>query len=258
MKIDVYTATGSKKGSVDLPAALFEAAINQGLMHQAVVLQQSNRRHPIAHAKNRGEIIGSTKKMFAQKGTGRARRGPIRSPLLKGGGKTFGPRSNRNFHKDMPKTMRRVALLSALSAQAKSGSILGLEHYPEAVKTKDAATCLGKMPVELGRKILIVTPARHRGIALSTRNIPNVRAITAAYLNPEDVLGARHIIFFVDAIAEAEKIFGGERDRTERAVREEKSEKKQKNQKEQRIQRKTTSSTSSRSSTSFVSSASSK
>lgn len=220
MKIDVYTATGQKKGSVDLPAALFETAINQGLMHQAVVMQQSNRRRPIAHAKNRGEVIGSTKKLFAQKGTGRARRGPGRSPLLKGGGKAFGPRSNRNFTKSMPKTMRRRALLSALSAQAAQGSIMGLESYPETVKTKDVAMCLGKMPVELGRKILIVTPVRHRGIALSTRNIPDVRAISAAYLNPEDVLGARHIIFFVDAIAEAEKIFGGERDRMERAVRE--------------------------------------
>ncbi|TSC97000.1 MAG: LSU ribosomal protein L4P [Candidatus Peregrinibacteria bacterium Greene1014_49] len=219
MKIDVYTATGSKNGSLDLPAALFEAAINQGLMHQAVVRQQSNRRHPIAHAKNRGEVIGSTKKLYAQKGTGRARRGPARSPLLKGGGKAFGPRSDRNYHKDMPKTMRRVALLSALSMQAKQGSIMGLENYPENVKTKDAAAVLQKMPVELGRRILIVTPARHRGIALSTRNLPNVRAITAAYLNPEDVLGARHIIFFVDAIAEAEKIFGGERDRPERAVK---------------------------------------
>lgn len=219
MKIDVYSATGAKKGSLDLPSAIFEAAINQGLMHQAVVMQQSNRRRPIAHAKNRGEVIGSTKKMFAQKGTGRARRGPPRSPLLRGGGKAFGPRSVRNYHKDMPKTMRRVALLSALSAQAKSGSIMGLENYPETVKTKDAITALRKMPLDMHRKILIVTPARHRGIALSTRNIPGIRAIAAAYLNPEDVLGAKHIIFFVDAIAETEKIFGGERERHERAVK---------------------------------------
>jgi large subunit ribosomal protein L4 len=262
MKIDVYSATGIKNGSLDLPASLFEAAINQGLMHQAVVLQQSNRRRPIAHAKNRGEVIGSTKKMFAQKGTGRARRGPLRSPLLRGGGKAFGPRSTRNYHKDMPKTMRRVALLSALSAQAKSGSIMGIENYPETVKTKDAATVLGKMPVELGRKILIVTSVRHRGIALSTRNIPGVRSISAAYLNPEDVLGARHIIFFVDAIAEAEKIFGGERDRTERAVKNppvvssEKTEKIQKSQKSQRIQKspKKKSSVSSKSSASSASS----
>jgi large subunit ribosomal protein L4 len=212
------------------------------------VLQQSNRRRPIAHAKNRGEVIGSTKKMFAQKGTGRARRGPLRSPLLRGGGKAFGPRSTRNYHKDMPKTMRRVALLSALSAQAKSGSIMGIENYPETVKTKDAATVLGKMPVELGRKILIVTSVRHRGIALSTRNIPGVRSISAAYLNPEDVLGARHIIFFVDAIAEAVK--------NPPVVSSEKTEKIQKSQKSQRIQKspKKKSSVSSKSSASSASS----
>ena len=75
MKIDVYSATGAKTGSLDLPAVLFEATINQGLMHQAVVMQQSNRRRPIAHVKNRGEVIGTTKKAYAQKGTGRARRG---------------------------------------------------------------------------------------------------------------------------------------------------------------------------------------
>ena len=242
MKIDVYTATGQKKGSLELPAALFEAAINQGLMHQAVVLQQSNRRRPIAHAKNRGEVIGSTKKLYAQKHTGRARRGPGRSPLLRGGGKTFGPRSDRNFTKAMPHAMRRVALLSALSAQAKSGSILGLESYPDTVKTKDAAACLAKMPLEHGRKVLIVTPLKHRGLSLSTRNLPGVRAITAAYLNPEDILGARHIIFFVDAIAEAEKIFSKEKDRTERAVKE--PVKIQKSQKNQRTQKKKSSTSS--------------
>ncbi len=220
MKIDVYTASGAKKGSMELPAALFEAAVNQGLMHQAVVLQQSNRRKSIAHAKSRAEVIGSTKKAYQQKGTGRARRGPIRSPLLRGGGKAFGPKSERNFSKDMPKNMRRGALLSSLTVQAKNGAILGLESYPDTVKTKDAASCLSKMSIVSGKRVLIVTPSKHRGMALSTRNIPGVRAITAAYLNPEDILAARHIIFFVDAIAEAEKIFGSKKDRTERAARE--------------------------------------
>lgn len=219
MKIDVYTSSGAKKGSVELPAALFEVAVNEGLVHQAVVLQQSNRRRAIAHAKSRAEVVGSTKKAYQQKGTGRARRGPIRSPLLRGGGKAFGPKSNRNFSKDMPKNMRRNALLSSLSLQAKNGAIVGLESYPDTVKTKDAAACLAKITVASGKRVLIVTPGKHRGISLSTRNIPGVRAITAAYLNPEDVLAARHIVFFVDAIAEAEKLFGARKDRTERAVR---------------------------------------
>ncbi len=207
MTIDVYTAAGTKKGTVPLPKALFEGTINQGLMHQAVVRQQNNARRTIAHAKNRGEVHGSTRKLFQQKGTGRARRGPIRSPLLRGGGKAFGPRKNENYATRMPQKMRRAALISALTAQAKNGIIVGLENYPATIKTKDAQAMLLKMPVEFGRKILIVTPEKHKGMTLSVRNLPNVKTVMAAYLNPVDVLGSRHIIFMVDALKKAEEVF---------------------------------------------------
>jgi large subunit ribosomal protein L4 len=209
MKIDVYTATGTKKGTVDLPTALFEAPVNEGLMHQALVRQQSNRRTSIAHVKSRGEVRGSTRKLFAQKGTGRARRGSANSPLLRGGGKIFGPRNNANFTKDMPRNMRRAALKSCLSMQAKHEKIVGLEGYPEEIKTKKVLELLKKMPVDLGRKIVIVLPKAHSQLALSVRNIPNIKTIQAAYLNPEDVLGAHHIIFMVDALKKAEEVFGG-------------------------------------------------
>ena len=208
MKIDVYTATGAKKGTVDLPAALFEAPINEGLMHQALVRQRSNRRTPVAHVKNRGEVRGSTRKLYQQKGTGRARRGSVRSPLLRGGGKSFGPRKNANFTKNMPQGMRHAALRSCLSLQAKNGRILGLEGYPEERKTKKAAELLRKLPVEYGRKIVFVLPKTHSHLALSIRNIPNVKSIQAAYLNPEDVLSAHYLIFLVDALERAEEVFG--------------------------------------------------
>ena len=208
MKIDVYTATGTKKGTVDLPSSLFEAPVNEGLMHQALVRQQSNRRNAIAHVKSRGEVRGSTRKLFAQKGTGRARRGSVRSPLLRGGGKAFGPRNNANFTKNMPKGMRRAALKSCLSVQAKNENILGLEGYPEEIKTKKVLDLLNKLPVDIGRKIVFVLPGSHSELALSVRNIPNVKTIQAAYLNPEDVLSAHHIIFFVDALKKAEEVFG--------------------------------------------------
>lgn len=211
MKIDVYSATGTKNGTVDLPASLFEAPINKGLMHLALVRQQSNRRHPIAHVKTRGEVAGSTKKVYQQKGTGRARRGPIRSPLLRGGGKTFGPRNNANFTKDMPKKMRRAALFSCLSFSAQQGSVMAIENYPDEVKTKSLAMLLKKMPVELGRRIVIVLPAHHRGLELSARNIPRVKTLLASYLNPEDILSAKHLIFMVDAIKVAEQTFTGEK-----------------------------------------------
>lgn len=210
MKVDVYAPTGTKKGTVDLPPTLFEATINQGLMHQALVRQQSNRRTPVAHVKSRGEVRGSTRKLFSQKGTGRARRGSVRSPLLRGGGKAFGPRRDVNFSKDMPRSMRRVALRSCLSLQAKHKRILGLEGYPEEIKTKNVIDLLAKLPVDLGRKIVFVLPKAHTQLALSVRNIPNVKTIQAAYLNPEDVLSAHHLIFFVDALKKAEEVFGAE------------------------------------------------
>ena len=208
MTIDVYTSTGTKKGTASLPKALFEIDINDGLMHQAVVRSQANKRRTVAHVKRRGDIQGSTKKLFAQKGTGRARRGSVRSPLLRGGSKSFGPNKKMNFSKDMPRKMRQSALRSALSAQAKAEAIIGLENYPTEIKTKAAHDMLTKMPVELGRKILIVMPEKHADLMRSVSNIPNVQTVMVQYLNPEDVLGARHIVFMVDALKTAEELFG--------------------------------------------------
>ena len=211
-------------------------------MHQAVVLQQSNRRSSIAHVKSRGEVAGSTKKLYAQKHTGRARRGSIRSPLLRGGGKAFGPRSKRNFSKDMPRSMRRTALLSCLSLKAKEGAIVGLESYGNNVKTKDALALLKKLPVELGRRILVVTSEMHRSLHLSTRNIPNVKTIVAPYLNPEDILVSRHIIFLKDAVTKAEELWGAKKERTKKVfVPEVKAEKTRKTRKTEKKPTKKTS-----------------
>lgn len=208
MKIDLYTSTGDKKGALELPASLFEAPINTGLMHEALLRQQSNRRTPVAHVKHRGEIAGSTKKLYAQKHTGRARRGASRSPLLRGGGKSFGPRSDANFRKEMPRKMRRGALLSCLSQRAKDGAIIGLADYPETVKTKTFTALLRKLPIEIGRRILIVIAGTEKGLMLSARNVPRVKTLFAKYLNPEDLLVSKHIIFLADALKVAEETFG--------------------------------------------------
>lgn len=206
MTIDVFTSTGTKKGTLALPA-VFASRINQGLMHQALVLQQSNRRAGSAHAKTRGEVVGSTKKLYDQKHTGRARRGPVRSPVLRGGGKAHGPRNDANFVKDMPRSMRHAALASCLAFQAKRGGIVALENYPNDIKTKTLVTLLKKLPVEYGRRLLIVTAGRHQGIELSARNVDRVKTLDVAYLNPEDLLVSRHIIFLSEAIDQAQKMF---------------------------------------------------
>jgi large subunit ribosomal protein L4 len=208
MNIDVFSVAGAKIKSLELPESLFSGPINEGLMHQALVRQQSNRRQSAAHVKSRGEVRGSTRKLYSQKHTGRARRGSIRSPLLRGGGKIFGPRNIKNFEKHMPQKMRHAALRSCLAFQAKNGALIGLETYPDAIKTKTVAALLQKLPVDIGRKILFVTPQSHEGLRLSARNIPHVKTVAAAYLNPEDLLVSRHIVFLVDAMTEAERLFG--------------------------------------------------
>lgn len=208
MPVPLYSSTGEQKGTVELPEALFAASINWGLMHQMVMLQQGNRRQSPAHVKTRGEIRGSTKKLFSQKHTGRARRGPVRSPLLRGGGKAFGPRNDRNYTKNMPQQMRHAALRSCLSLQAQKDAICVLESYPETVKTKAVVALLKKLPVEAGRRTLFVLPGAMRGLSLSARNIPGVKTLPARYLNPEDILHSRRIIFLKDAIAVAQEVFG--------------------------------------------------
>jgi len=207
MKVDMYTAAGAKKGSMDLPASMFEVEINEGLMHQAIVRQQSNRRQSIAHSKSRGEVSGSTRKLYKQKGTGNARRGQIRSSVVRGGHKAFGPRNNSNYIKDMPKKMRRNALKSCLSYQAKAGKILGLENYTDTISTKAFHQLLEKLPVDIGRHILFVLPEEQRALKLSAQNVENVKSIHVQYLNPEDILKARHLIFVGDAAKKSVDIF---------------------------------------------------
>jgi ribosomal protein L4 len=109
--------------------------------------------------------------------------------------------------------MRRAALLSCLSWQAKNGGVVALESYPDEVKTKKFAALVAKLPKHEGRKVLVVLPAHHRGVEMSARNIPNVKTLLAGYLNPEDVLGSKLVVFMVDAIKVAEQVFGARKAR---------------------------------------------
>ncbi len=211
MTIDVYSAKGSKTGTRDIPAGLLEERANKGLIHQAVLLQQQNAKTPVAHVKRRSEVAGSTKKVYSQKHTGNARRGPIRSPVMRGGGKAWGPRNTRTFARSMPKGMRHAAVRASISMQAKNGTIFGLESYGTEIKTKAAHELLKKLPVDIGRRIIFVLPENNQGLSASVRNIPGVQTILASYLNPRDILLARSLIFVGDALEKAETIFGKKR-----------------------------------------------
>src|SRR3990167_5955176 len=118
MKISIYNQAGEKTSTMNLPKEIFEIKFNADLVHQIAVSLSANKRQISAHSKTRSEVRGGGKKPWRQKGTGRARHGSIRSPLWKGGGVTFGPRKDKVYEKDVPKKMRRKALLMVLSEKA--------------------------------------------------------------------------------------------------------------------------------------------
>lgn len=204
LKAPLYGEDGALKGDIELAGRLFNAKVRPALMHEASLMQRSNARHPIAHTMTKGEVRGGGRKPYRQKGTGNARQGSIRNPHFKGGGVTFGPRSDRNWVKSMPKTARRQALFSALTLKAQDQKILALENFT-AAKTKTFVQLLKKLPVE--RDVLFVLAEKNDNAYRATRNIPYVKTILAAYLNVNDVLSYHHILFLSAALKKAEDTF---------------------------------------------------
>ncbi|MFA5947348.1 MAG: 50S ribosomal protein L4 [Candidatus Gracilibacteria bacterium] len=206
MKIDLYTQSGEKKGSLELPKEIFEVPFNKDLVHQALVMQLANQRYPIAHTKTKGEVRGGGRKPYKQKGTGNARQGSIRAPQMRGGGVIFGPRNTRNFHKSMPKKQRTKALFCALSEKARDNQIIGLEPYTEKTpKTKTISTLLKKLPIK--RKVLIVSGEKNTVLAKSCENIANAKTILASYLNIQDLQRYQTVILFKDAVDKIKATF---------------------------------------------------
>jgi len=201
----VYNQAGEEVGSKDLNKEIFEAKVNEGLMHEALVRQQANARYNLAKTKDRSDVRGGGAKPFRQKGTGRARQGTIRAPQMKGGGVVFGPSGERNFSMQMPKKQRRAALFSALTVKAKEKSIFGLEKYDEEIKTKTFAGLLAKLPVE--RNLLLVLSEKNEIIEKSTNNIPTVKTIQVQYLNIADLMKYRKVCFVGDSDKKIEEIF---------------------------------------------------
>lgn len=206
MKVDLYNQSGEKTGQMELPSAIFDAPFNKDLIHQALIRQLANKRVAIAHSQLREDVRGGGRKPFRQKGTGNARQGTTRAPHMKGGAVIFGPRSNRNFEKDMPKKQRRKALFSALSVKARDGQIIALESFKlDTPKTKEFAGLIAKMPIE--RNVLVVIPEKDAVLQKSAGNLPNVKTIIASYLNIHDLQKYKQILFLKEAVAKLEATF---------------------------------------------------
>jgi large subunit ribosomal protein L4 len=198
MKITMYTQTGEKKGDVEVNDKIFAVKPNEQLIHQALVRQMANGRQASAHVKTRGEVTGSTRKIYRQKGTGGARHGSRYSNIFRGGGRVFGPRNVKNYEKAMPRKQRRLALFSALSILASEKKIAALDAFKaEAPKTKVAATMMEKLPVE---SALLVSGETNEALEKSVSNLPNAKVVTVNFLNVADILKYDTVIFLEDAL----------------------------------------------------------
>lgn len=206
MKIDLYSQSGDKKGTVDVSDSMFQVEVNDELVRLAVIRQLANKRRVLAHVKTRADVRGGGKKPWRQKGTGRARFGSSRNPIWRGGGVAFGPRSIRNFSVDMPKKARRSALFSCLTEKATDSKIFALDAYKgDKPKTKDFVAMMKKLPE--GRTLLLVLDKKDEVLEKSASNIPGVKVILVDYLNPYDVLAHDNILFMEPSIKKAEELF---------------------------------------------------
>ncbi len=187
MQATLYSQAGAQIGTVELDDYIFGIEPNVPVMHQMLVLQQANARQGTHNTRNRGEVKGSTRKLYRQKGTGRARQGSIRAPHHAGGGVVFGPKP-RDYTKRMPRKMRRLAVRSALSAKQAAGEIRVVDTLAlDSIRTKAIVELLNGF--NLGKqKTLIVLADKNETIMRSANNLPNVKTLNAMYLNIRDLL----------------------------------------------------------------------
>ncbi|MBN2098408.1 MAG: 50S ribosomal protein L4 [Dehalococcoidia bacterium] len=198
MQLAVRNLAGEVVDNIDVDSSVFEVPLNKAVVHQAMVRQLANARLGTADTKTRAEVAGSTRKLYKQKHTGRARKGSAKSPLLKGGGITFGPHP-RSYRQRMPKKMRHLALRCLLSAKASSGEILVVDQLKlEQPKTAEMARVLKALGVT--SSALVVTHRPEAGIVRSAQNLQGIRTLPAELLNVRDLLTYNYVVIGVDGI----------------------------------------------------------
>jgi large subunit ribosomal protein L4 len=198
---------GARAGSVDLPKSLFEAEVNEFVVHEVVVAYLANQRQGTVNTKERSDVRGGGKKPWRQKGTGRARAGTIRSPLWRGGGTVFGPHP-RDHRLKVNKKVRRVALKSSLTARAREGDVLVVKDIAfETPKTKTFALLLKSMEAYPRKKALVVLDRADQGAIRSARNIAGVRIALADSVNTYDVVWADKIVLTSAALKRMEEVY---------------------------------------------------
>ncbi len=191
-KVDVVDLNNQKVGELELSDAVFAAEVNEALIYESVRHYLAGVRRGTAKVKTRHEVSGSGKKLWRQKGTGRARMGSIRSPLWRHGGTVHGP-VPRDYSYKLPKKMLLGALRSALSAKLRDGELKVVQNLDVADhKTKSVTSLLTRL--DQARSILLVDATENRNLALGSRNLPGVKLVPTRDVTTYDLLGHEHVL----------------------------------------------------------------
>jgi large subunit ribosomal protein L4 len=214
MLIPVRNMAGETVGEVDLRDEVFGARVSKPLMHQALVRQQANARLGTHSTKTRGEVRGSTRKIYRQKGTGRARHGSTKVNLWPGGGVAHGPKPHK-YTKKMPRKMRRAAYRSALTVKAQDDQIVVVDAFdPEVLspqgtpRTREMALALQRLGLEGSVLVMLANADEASVVEKSARNLPDVRTLRASYLNIRDLLGHDVVLMSLDSLQVVQGILG--------------------------------------------------
>ena len=203
--VSVYNMEGKEVGTIELNDAVFGVAVNEHLVHMAVVQQLANNRQGTQKAKTRSEVSGGGRKPWRQKGTGHARQGSTRSPQWTGGGVVFAP-VPRDYSFKMNKKEKRAALKSALSDKVANGKLVVVDALTfEAPKTKEFAKVMANLNVN--EKALVVLNDNDANVVLSAKNIPTVKTGLTNTINVYDVVNAKTLVLTQDAVKTIEEVY---------------------------------------------------
>ena len=204
-KVKVLNMAGTETGTIDLNDAIFGIEPNQNAVHAVVKNHLANRRQGTQSAKSRGEVRGGGRKPVRQKGTGRHRQGSTTDPSQVGGGVAFAPKP-RSYRYTLPKKLRRLAMLSALSAKVAENEMIVLDELKfEAPKTKEMVKMLEN--VKAGKKALIVTAEKDENVVRSAANIPGVRTALVSTMNVYEIINHDNFIVTAEAIKKIEEVY---------------------------------------------------
>jgi large subunit ribosomal protein L4 len=199
--VDVLNSKAEKVSQTELVDTIFNIPVKGNILHEVVIMQLAKRRSGSAAVKHRSDVRGSGRKMFRQKGTGRARRGDIKSPLLRGGGSVFGP-DPRSYAYKVPKRVKRTALKMALSSKLKEEKLVVLEELKlDEIKTREFVKVMNALDME---NVLIITEKKNENLEISARNVPRVKVLRVEGLNVYDILKYKNVVLLESSIKSIE------------------------------------------------------